>query len=61
MPTALIHCILVTVDSEDRILRDGTILFDKGVIQAIGPTDSVLLPPTHTVLMAKANLPYSLA
>ena len=50
MPTALIHCILVTVDSADRIIRDGTIVFEKGVIAAVGPTDSIQLPPdTHCI------------
>ncbi len=56
MPTALIHCILVTVDSADRIIRDGCIVFEKGVIQAIGPTDSIALSPDTICIDGRGKL-----
>ena len=43
MPTALLDCILFTVDSNDTVIRNGCIVFDKGTIQAVGPMDSIRL------------------
>ncbi len=53
MTTALAHGLVLTVDRERTILRDGTVAFDDdGTIVAVGPTDVTLpsLPPGTEVV-----------
>ncbi len=53
MTTALAHGLVLTLDRERTILRDGTVAFDgDGTIVAVGPTDVTLpsLPPGTEVV-----------
>ena len=50
MKIALNHCILVTIDKNDRVIRDGCIVFDQGEIQSVGPADQVTLSPDTKII-----------
>jgi 5-methylthioadenosine/S-adenosylhomocysteine deaminase len=40
--TALAHALVLTLDAERRILRDGCVAFDGAEVVAVGPSDEVL-------------------
>jgi len=50
MATVLKNFIIVTIDQSNRIIRDGSLVFDHGKITAVGPVDSIHCPPGAEVI-----------
>jgi 5-methylthioadenosine/S-adenosylhomocysteine deaminase len=40
-PITLTNCIVLTVDSDDKIIQNGRVVIDRGVIQAVGASEAI--------------------
>lgn len=40
-PITLTNCIVLTVDSDDKIIQNGRVVIDRGVIQAVGASEDI--------------------
>ncbi|MFV8816337.1 amidohydrolase family protein [Haliea sp. E17] len=54
--TAIINARIYCVDSQFRVLNPGTIIFEQGLITAVGPGESTVVPPGSRVIDGRNRL-----